>query len=79
MMVSMVKDCKTYFIFVDSLRYLDYKNLNQDSVKLQISNLDNTGLSERNDEFYSDKALLFFELKNRFTFIFVAILERDPS
>jgi tetratricopeptide (TPR) repeat protein len=61
--ISLVRDCRTYFILTDSLRYEDYKNLNQDSLKLQLSNLNNTESSEMNDKLYSSKALLFFQLK----------------
>jgi tetratricopeptide (TPR) repeat protein len=61
--INLVKDCKTYFVLTDSLRYEDYKNLNQDSLKLKISNLNNTENSKRNDKFFCEKALLFFELK----------------
>ena len=62
--ISLVKDCKTYFILTDSLRYEDYKNLNQDSLRLQLSKLNKTEATLRNDEFYSNEALLLFELKD---------------
>lgn len=61
--INLVGQCKTYFIFVDSLRYEDYKNLNQDSLKLELEKLNNTEISKSNDEFYSNKALIFFEMK----------------
>jgi len=64
MMISLVRDCKTYFILTDSLRYEDYKNLNQDSLRLQLRILNQTEDSLRNSEFYSNEALIFFELKN---------------
>lgn len=62
--ISLVEVCKSYFILTDSLRYEDYKNLNLDSLKLQLSILDKTKDSLKNDEFYANKALIFFELKN---------------
>ena len=64
MSITLVKECKTYFILTDSLRYEDYKALNQDSIKLQLINLEKIDPANRNEEFYNDKALLFFEQKN---------------
>jgi tetratricopeptide (TPR) repeat protein len=61
--ISLVKDCKRYFKLVDSLRYEDYKNLDQDSLERQVGILNKTENSKRDDEFYSNKAFLFFELK----------------
>jgi tetratricopeptide (TPR) repeat protein len=60
--ISLVKDCKTYFVLIDSLRYEDYKNLDEDSIQLQLIGLNETEVSKRGDEFYAEKALLFFEL-----------------
>lgn len=62
--ISLVRDCKTYFILTDSLRYGDYENLNSDSLKLHLSILDKTKDSLKDDKLYANKALIFFELKN---------------
>ncbi len=62
--ISLVRDCKTYFTLTDSLRYEDYRNLNHDSLRLQLSNLNKIEASLRNSEFYSNEALILFELKN---------------
>lgn len=64
MAISLVKDCKTYFTLTDSLRHEDYRDLNHDSLRLQLSDLNKTETSLRNSEFYSNKALILFELKN---------------
>jgi len=61
--ISLIKDCFTYFVLTDSLRYGNYKNLNQDSLKNYLSELNNIESPERNDEYYINKAMLFFQLK----------------
>ena len=63
MSIALVKSCKTYFILVDSMRYDDYKNINKDSIKIQLKKIDQTENSKQSDELMSDKALMFFELK----------------
>lgn len=70
-MISLVSNCKTYFILTDSLRYEDYRNLSQDSLKLQLNNLNKTQATSRNSEFYGNEALLYFELKNYDSALFV--------
>lgn len=63
-MINLVGECRTYFVLTDSMRYGDYKNLNQDSLGVLLKNLNNTQTASRDEEFYSNKALLFFALKN---------------
>ena len=61
--ISLVKDCYTYFVLVDSLRYKDYAGLNQDSLSLALKKLDKTDPKLKTDEFYCKKAMLLFQLK----------------
>ncbi|HET7119037.1 MAG TPA: hypothetical protein VFI29_21270 [Hanamia sp.] len=61
--ITLVKNCRTYFIITDSMRYDDYKNLNEDSIKFQLKDMEETEVSKQNDEFFSNKAMLYFELK----------------
>jgi len=63
MSIALVKNCKVYFIITDSMRYDDFKNLNKDSIKFQLKNMEGTEVSGQNDDFFSNKALLYFELK----------------
>lgn len=63
MTIALVKSCKTYFILTDSMRYEDYKNLNEDSIKGQLKGMKETANSKQSDEVMSDIALLYFELK----------------
>lgn len=62
--ITLVKSCKTYSVLTDSLRYEDYRNINQVLLRRQISDLNKIETSARTDEFYNSRALLFFELKS---------------
>jgi tetratricopeptide (TPR) repeat protein len=59
--VSMISECKPYLMLFDSLRYKSIKNLNQDSLKMQLKNLDTVTLTSMNENFYNQKALLWFQ------------------
>jgi tetratricopeptide (TPR) repeat protein len=61
--VSLVGECKPYAILFDSLRYNSIKKLNQDSVTIQLKNLDTVGLVRRNKDYFNQKSLLFFQAK----------------
>lgn len=63
MSISLVKSCKSYFILTDSMRYNDFRNLNEDSIRFQIKRIKETENSKQDDELLINKALLFFELK----------------
>lgn len=59
--ISLIGECKAYAVFVDSMRYNSIGNLNQDSLKVLLKNLDTVASMRRNKEFYNQKALLFFQ------------------
>jgi tetratricopeptide (TPR) repeat protein len=60
--VSMISECKPYFMLFDSLRYKSIKKLNHDSLKMQLKSLDTVALINMNEKFYNQKALLLFQL-----------------
>jgi tetratricopeptide (TPR) repeat protein len=61
--IILIKECNIFFVLTDSLRYEKYKNLNSDSLKNYLRKLNKIESSRRNDQYYSDKAMLFFQLK----------------
>ena len=61
--VSLIGECKTYAILFDSLRYNSINKINQDSVTIQLKNLDTVGSVRRNKDYYNQKSLLFFQSK----------------
>jgi tetratricopeptide (TPR) repeat protein len=61
--ISMVSECKPYAIFIDSLRYNELKNLNQDSLKIKLKNLDTIASVKHDINYYNQRSLLFFQLR----------------
>lgn len=61
--ISMISECKSYAIFVDSLRYNKARNLNQDSLKLELKKLDTIAYSKQDVSYYNRKSILFFQLR----------------
>lgn len=62
-MLSLVGICKTYFYFMDSLRYEDYKNLDFDSLTLVFNEMSTVGIENQSEKFLEKRALLSFHLK----------------
>ena len=62
--VNLIGECKPYAMLFDSLRYRSINNLTQDSLTMQLKNLDTVALLRRNKEFYNQKTLLFFQSGN---------------
>ena len=50
-------------ILFDSLRFNSINKINQDSVTIQLKNLDTVGSVRRNKDYYNQKSLLFFQSK----------------
>ncbi|MEO6134055.1 MAG: hypothetical protein ABIP35_02815 [Ginsengibacter sp.] len=62
-MLNLVSSCRTYFYFMDSLRYEDYKNLNPDSLTLVFNEMSKAGIENQSEKFLEKRALLSFHLK----------------
>jgi tetratricopeptide (TPR) repeat protein len=60
--ISMISDCKPYAVFIDSLRYNHLKNLNQDSLKVELKNLDTIASAKQDVDYYNQRSMLFFQL-----------------
>ena len=58
--IILIADCKIYADCFDSLRYRRFKNLNQDSIKMVLRNLDTVDLVRHDIDFFNQKSFLFF-------------------
>jgi len=61
--LSLVRDCKLYSTIMDSLRYLNYWGLNQDSLNSLLNAMNREGDEKRDMGFYYSRSQLYLELK----------------
>lgn len=62
MSITLVNNCRSYFIITDSLRYEEYKNLNKDSLKKEVSILESKYPSKREKSFFDTRGQLYFQM-----------------
>lgn len=62
MSISLVNNCRPYFLITDSLRYEEYKYLNKDSLKKEVSILESKYPGKREKSFFDNRGLLYFQM-----------------
>lgn len=60
--ISMIYDCPTYFKFIDSSRYLIFQDVNKDSIKKEISFMNDMDSIKQEADFYIERGMLYFKL-----------------
>lgn len=61
--INLIGECDAYFYLMDSIRYTEFRNLDEDSLKNQLSKLNSPDRKET-EGILSQKALLYFQLKS---------------
>ena len=64
-MSSMIATCDYYYHVVDSARHFSYQTDRPDTIRTRLMDMEQTPESNRNAEYYSDKALLYFIIGDR--------------
>ena len=62
--VSLVYTCDAYFKIMDSIRYVQIRSVNKDSVRNSLASLNLTDSSEWNKEFLVTRGLFYFSLSD---------------
>ncbi len=81
MSISLVNNCRPYFLITDSLRYEEYKYLNKDSLKKEVSILESKYPGKREKSFFDNRGLLYFQmgLYNNALDDINIVLKEDPN
>jgi len=60
--ILLIHDCTTFFELTDSLYKQQYKDLNKDSLKILLQELQTRDITKRNNDYYEYAGMLYFQL-----------------
>ena len=63
-MVKLIQTCDSYFYLMDSLRDSSLKELDQDSLKRELMEMNKVDHIEKGVDYYAKRGLLYFQMKN---------------
>jgi len=62
--IKLINSCTPYFMFTDSLKHQQYKNINRDSINKLLKKVESVSNTNRNKRYYECTSSLYFQLGN---------------
>lgn len=62
--VAMIATCKPYYNLIDTWRYTEMLGVNKDSIRSEISKMNNNSVYGRDEIFYTNRGMMYFKISD---------------